>query len=610
MKKYLMTGVAAIAMCVAFTSCSKTSDLYDANAVEQQKVEAQKAAYAAAFEKAYGKVGANVDWGFSSKSTRTRANSGVDYPSTSTGINANANEWADPDKEFGGWVVPAPLTDGQKLRVQKYFQANPNLDYDDPEWRHFFVQQVYKGNTDAGANSTETITAANGSVYDSNNMNLLTVGANNQHINNFNGGDCTTRKDVLDNGGNVNNGPFHSDQIMLMVNIDDTSCFGYHETGSSTHHNDKAALVSAETIDAWAALNGNPGEAVVDDWNRSFLGFDLAIKEGAQAYETDNSGNVIYATYAQAAESPQYAWDGEKIIQIADGYNTDWTPKYLEGYETIQNIGWLTTNKNFYVAADQVIMSQTVSVNRAQVSELSGYYDAPVLKDVMDGDTYRQSVINLPKIKKLVEDGYLPVNNKSLTEWVKVGESDGYFTDWIVTLTEAQRYVPTETHYRVIAEDLNATEKSDFDFNDVVFDVIKAENGKTILKLQACGGIYKLTVAGQEVHELFGEKADATTGLYKMINTGAGPNYPAKEFEIDGEYSTPEQIKNIVIVVYKPGFEKGIELEATTGKPACKILVDDTFGIVRERDDISNEYKNFTKYVGGSFTDAFWWKKN
>ena len=84
MKKYLTTGVAAIAFVVAFTSCSKSTDLYDQAAVdeknrqEQEKKDQQKEMtvnekYAFAFEKAFGKVGSNVDWGFSSKNTNTRA---------------------------------------------------------------------------------------------------------------------------------------------------------------------------------------------------------------------------------------------------------------------------------------------------------------------------------------------------------------------------------------------------------------------------------------------------------------------------------------------------------------------------------------------------------
>ena len=37
MKKYLMTGVAALAICAAFTSCSKSGDeLYDQGVVDGQ----------------------------------------------------------------------------------------------------------------------------------------------------------------------------------------------------------------------------------------------------------------------------------------------------------------------------------------------------------------------------------------------------------------------------------------------------------------------------------------------------------------------------------------------------------------------------------------------
>jgi len=161
--------------------------------------------------------------------------------------------------------------------------------------------------------------------------------------------------------------------------------------------------------------------------------------------------------------------------------------------------------------------------------------------------------------------------------------------------------------YRVIAEDLSATEAGDFDFNDVVFDVVGAEGGKTTLKLIAAGGIYKLTVGGQEVHELFEQQAKAD-GSYPMVNTGAGATHAPVEFEVDGTYTTPEQIKNIQIIVYKPGFENGIELYAKTGEPACKILVDDSFGVIPERKNIANEYKKFTNYVQGQFVNDFWWK--
>jgi hypothetical protein len=187
-----------------------------------------------------------------------------------------------------------------------------------------------------------------------------------------------------------------------------------------------------------------------------------------------------------------------------------------------------------------------------------------------------------------------------------------YYTDWIVRLVEAKP--KTTPLYRVIAEDLNATEASDFDFNDVVFDVVKAENGKTTLRLIACGGIYKLTVAGVEVHEKFGQQA--TDDKYPMINTGAKANINGLapvEFDINGTFDTPEKINNIEIRVWKPGTgDDGIALTAEKGKAACKILVDDSFEVVQEKQGIGNEYGLFPSYVQGGWdpiVDGKWWLK-
>ena len=165
--------------------------------------------------------------------------------------------------------------------------------------------------------------------------------------------------------------------------------------------------------------------------------------------------------------------------------------------------------------------------------------------------------------------------------------------------------------YRVIAEDLSASDAGDFDFNDVVFDVVKVEGENTILRLICAGGTLPLRVRGsgesegREVHAVFG---DTTPILEKhpMYNTGAGPNVPATEFTVKGKYVTPAEIKNIKIEVYKNN--SWMELKATTGEAACKILVDDTFKPVVERRNIADENKKFTNYVQGTFQDDFWWK--
>ena len=642
MKKYLMTSVAALALCAGFTSCSHDDfEPYSQSELIQKN-------YEAAFVRAFGQPASSQTWGFG-QALSTRANPGTDvYPATHeykdaggnviAGANMNHNQWADPNEGFGGWLVPDPLTEGQKLRVQRYFQTHPYLGYDDPHFRHFFVQQVYKGGSDQQGVSKENIVAADNSTYTSGNMNLLTVGVANSHINDFNAGTCST-SNVLQNDGTTK-----SDQITLMVNVYDTSCFGYHETGSSTHHNDKMALASAAVIDAWAdslknATGETIGEAVVDKWNRSFMGFDLAIKEGAEAYDRDADGNINYATYNQAAESPQFAFDGENIVQITTGewetvtvgnqWST-WTetrPVYKEEYKNIMGCGWLTTNQNFYVAKSKVTMPQTISMNRAQASTITTIQDAPVLKDVMVGDTYYQSVINLPRIKQLVDEGYLPVKDKSLTEWVKVGKSDAYYSDWIVTLTEAKRIpdeiVPEDYDIRVIAEDLSAgAEKSDFDFNDVVFDVkFDASNAK--VKILAAGGTLPLCLGLNgtpneewEVHKLF--KVDTNY----MVNTNAqskglnGNNKDADKYvELPlaiGVADAAEANSKINVYVKKNG--EWVELTAQQGKAASKVAVGTDYDWCDEREDVDAKYfgaddARFTKYVGGQYTWNTWYKK-
>ena len=649
MKKYLMTAMAAVAMGVASTSCSHNTDFYGGEEgsgkingrTAKEQIELDKAVYNAAFEKAFGKVAPTVDWGFGS-STRalTRSgNTGETYAQThgdeNGGANMNHNEWADPDKEFGGWVVPDALTAEQKAVVTAYFQTHPNIDFVDPHFRHFFVQQVYKGGSAQAGPSTENITAANNSVYNSDNMNLLTVGETNIHINNYNAGTCS-ESDVLDNGQKVG-GTSHKDQITLMVNIDDTSCFGYHETGSSTHHNNKAALVGWETIDTWAKTNyaGYNG-CLKDDWNRSFMGFDLAIKEGAEAYDRDQAGNINYATYNQAPESPQYAWDGEKIIQITTGETetvvvgnewSTWTetrPVYKDEFKSIMGCGWLTTNENFYVAEEKVTLDQSFQVNGTPAN-LDGIKNAVILKEFTVAGTKYQSVINLPRIKQLVDAGYLPVKDKSLQNWVKIGTSDGYFTDWIVTLTEAKRIdeeIQDTPTYRVIAEDLSASQGSDFDFNDVVFDVEPNEAGtEAKIILRAAGGKYALKVGDVEVHAAFGEGANPETGLYPLINTNPwNPErtailYEAYQGDFSSDAAIRNTIKNIPIKVCKPQYEENgelnwVDLYANSGQAACKILVDQTFKVVTERKGIADENKNFKPFVTGTFQDAFWWKKD
>ena len=335
MKKYLTSGALAIIACGFMTSCHETEIDY------ASQIEAKKATFAENFVKFYGEIDPNQDWGFgtTSRGITRSGNTAGDYtpwPSTHqyydangkliASANMNHNQWGSTDLQsmpYGGWIVPDPLTEGQKLRVQKYFQANPNLSYQDPHYANFYVQQVYTGGTDAPTTGNKEETAgANGQTHKGMTLNQLTVGAAGSHINDFNAGTCTTSQ-VLNHEGKTQN-----DQITLMLNVDDTSCFGFHETSgsnvqASTNHNDKMALVSAAVIDAWAAKNGNPGEAVTDKWNRSFMGFD---------YELLPEADIVTENYALLSQVPNlnnipYAWDGQKVMTIGEAPESTETTK-------------------------------------------------------------------------------------------------------------------------------------------------------------------------------------------------------------------------------------------------------------------------------------------
>ena len=80
---------------------------------------------------------------------------------------------------------------------------------------------------------------------------------------------------------------------------------------------------------------------------------------------------------------------------------------------------------------------------------------------------------------------------------------------------------------------------------------------------------------------------------------------PEKEFTVDGEYTTPEQIMNIIIEVKKN--DNWVPLNANRGKAACKILVDDSFKPVHEHNNIAGMYRLFTSYVRGDIPND-WWK--
>jgi hypothetical protein len=178
-------------------------------------------------------------------------------------------------------------------------------------------------------------------------------------------------------------------------------------------------------------------------------------------------------------------------------------------------------------------------------------------------------------------------------------QRDLIYNDWIVKIVPGKGVTKTYD-VRVIAEDLSVNDDTDFDFNDVVFDVaIDKVNKETWICLRAAGGTLPLTVGGLEVHNLFGVSTDT------MVNTGWGGATidwnRGVEVKLNAYY---ENAKDIPIIVLKGNY--AIPLYALVGGPASKIGVPVTFHWCKERESIKGVYPSFTDWVMNNNITAWW----
>ena len=296
MKKILFVGITALAM----ASC--THDDYAPVSKQEQ--------YQAVFEKEFGTVNPNVNWGFTPQQVFTFDENGKLIGTR--GANTEANQW------YKYLTVPAALTDAQKDVVRKWFQTHPNPQGQKVNWSDFFVQQVYKGGTNTeGSQSLETyeVLKENGvstgsKVTGSNQMDWLHCGNNSEvgdHINNFNNGNAG-ETDVYENDHKS-----HKDRIMYMKDYN-TTCFGFHDSYGQTYYDDSYVLIPGDIIDPIVA-------------GMYFVGFDYKMQKN------DN---------------------GVKKVD-PDGYYSDWIVRIVPGLNA--------PNAGKRVMVEDIIDSDLASVN-------------------------------------------------------------------------------------------------------------------------------------------------------------------------------------------------------------------------------------------------------
>ena len=647
------------------SSCSHDEYVYSEEKVEQSVYDK----YASAFEKAFGKVGPNVDWGFSSKYASTRALTravgtyasfrGDIKPSITFPEDCDASEFTPNLEEMGilsyeeyliskGTLYwhPEEITDGgvvyidavQPIKIsggtkdahaKLYIKAGTydftGVSFDLNKYTDLYLLE--------GATVTFDNTVASTAIFD------IYIASGAELIANGESGLVANSGARVYNHGTIRCSKFEVNSTSFLYNV------GTLEAGSVNAESNESRIVNDGTInaanvvvnagavqnnDSWnvtgtTEINSNNsgwvnnGHWTTHDYayiggsenviNNCFLevenDFAMNISSEQGSFKIDGGGGVLTKYFdggrasTGAVSGPFVIIMGSKAVFVVEetailesgrgdengfgifgpstGEYAVFQAKHIarDPYlESINSHGAVTYGGNLYVSAE-------THFAQGKDSDGSGSY--------------------VPQPFIYEKDGFSIANNI-----YAAGFKSGKPNINIPQTPCSPGFVGGNPLYRVIAEDLSASEAGDFDFNDVVFDVVKAEGGKTTLKLICAGGTLPLKVMGVEVHGLFGEKEPNASGTYKMYNTGAGPTVEPVTFEVDGEFTTPEEIKNIKIEVFKNN--SWMELKATRGEAACKILVDDTFKPVKERKNIADENLKFTDYVQGSFVDDFWWK--
>lgn len=261
--------------------------------------------------------------------------------------------------------------------------------------------------------------------------------------------------------------------------------------------------------------------------------------------------------------------------------------KYGFGYEE----SWGTDNKHVY---NRYFLAHIVD----EANGIDGYYVG------FDYQAYKLE--NVQYTNNNGETVSYP-NNKA---WAL--EPDGVYDDRIIKIIPGE--VKKEWDIRIIAEDLNATaqdtpapedgfDESDWDFNDVVFDVKFTSQTTANVKIVGAGGVLPLYVDGHEAHEALGQSGPDSKGYYRIQNSGN-----ATPFEVTG-IDRDNNGKDIVITVVRissTGDPIISELTAPNGKPAAKIGVDPKFKPCAEREDIRERYPMFMNWVQTNFSGAWY----
>jgi len=266
MKKYLMTGMAALAMCAAFTSCSKDKEFELITPEKQSELN-----YENAFKSKYGEIDPSHSWGFDEfkyKGTGTR------------GSQPNRNEWGKAGTTYADVVIPADVTTKEAAYVMNWFATHTKADGTTLDLNDYFVQQVGYGGHEYSYSATYYETKENGEWKTRTDVGKV---AANNHMD-YIYANMDGSGNNWDHFYNFNN---NSGDIMLMWGSETKYGFGFNESyGTDKTHVYENYLLAEITV---------PGNCFDDGVARTgyYVGFDyetLKMETASYGWVTDENG--------------------------------------------------------------------------------------------------------------------------------------------------------------------------------------------------------------------------------------------------------------------------------------------------------------------------------
>ena len=712
MKKYLMTGIAALTFSGMITSCSHDMDQYTGGDVTEN---IQKD-YETKFVSRFGEPASTQDWGFGSSSVAgvrggTRAVTGITFPTFKDGncpemptdyfntiddaiaagakyakyyqnynngdivyINTDYQElsnqvegremtvYVDGEVTYlgktnqNGKGFTFCVTEGSTLklgqvceRLTVYLAPNATLDITEGmeiDWSSGSPRQKKTGN------NTFTFTKDNAALY-------MSAGSKVKGTNIYFKDDYT----VLNDGGTIETEDLHVENGAILYNKQNSVV---KTTGVIALRNTKGEIDNFGTMEgASMTLDANARFYNVAGGNVTITGLTkLNNDSGNNAWM--NSGQFNTGSFEITGGCQDPAAFNNCHMEVEDKFFMNQGNFVLDGGAAVECGSFEWKNNNYFHMGGKALLKVTGELLANNQNTGYGFY----------GDDTDYAVIQAGSVKKGSNGKFCAAyfgnifvdTNNHFTQgessadgtWYTFGDNvkfsftdntdvTGFQTTGAKTAQKAENFsinIPADNtnsctpgykwgtsndvieSVRVIAEDLTVNDvNADFDFNDVVFDVIwNRTQGKVSVNLLAAGGELTLYVGGtptsvdgvQTVNSLFQlENPDKTIGEKDMLNTIRPKDDPSKDYkheykpylyELDNTWWSGNEIhaiaNSILVRVMKGG--KLVTLQAEKGKAAAKICVGTDYVWCDEREDIDAKYPSndsekgkFSKYVNG-----------